>query len=304
MQTYRRRERGRPPHPDVLTPAEWRVLELVRARLPNAEIAERLDLSVNTVKTHVSNMLGKLELASRDQLAAWEGEPAEVSRRALSRLPLVTPLWRWLRQGATRIASPVRVIGLAGAGIAGAVLLAVALSGLARDTGGEDSGGGLLAELPEIPALIARLIRSGDVDGLLALVALQSTPCSNSVSESPRCNPGDPSGTAYEVFPTAACQGFWTGDPRGVMESFVEGAGEPFALAELGSAPPLWDVPYGQFVLVFNPQEESRQIDARAVYLEDGRIVRAQVGCRRADQFLEPGVDEEPFRLRWMPSAS
>ena len=27
---------GRPPHPDVLTPAEWRVLDQIRAGHPNA----------------------------------------------------------------------------------------------------------------------------------------------------------------------------------------------------------------------------------------------------------------------------
>ena len=68
---------GRPPHPDVLTPAEWRVLEHVREGRPNAEIAVRLGISVNTVRYHVSNMLAKLDQPDRHALAAWDGEPRE-----------------------------------------------------------------------------------------------------------------------------------------------------------------------------------------------------------------------------------
>ena len=49
--------RGRPPHPGDVTPAEERVLELVREGLPNAEIAIRLGISINTVRYHVSNLL-------------------------------------------------------------------------------------------------------------------------------------------------------------------------------------------------------------------------------------------------------
>ena len=74
---------GRPPHPDVLTPAEWRVLDHLREGRANAEIAVRLGVSVNTVRTHVSNMLAKLELPDRHALAAWDGQP----RRRFSWLP-------------------------------------------------------------------------------------------------------------------------------------------------------------------------------------------------------------------------
>ena len=52
---------GRPPHPDLLTPAEWRVLEELRGGRTNAEIAVRLGVSPDAVKYHVSNMLAKLD---------------------------------------------------------------------------------------------------------------------------------------------------------------------------------------------------------------------------------------------------
>lgn len=65
--------RGRPPHPDVLTPAEWRVVEAVRHGLGNAAIARRLAVSVDAVKFHVANALDKLGLARRDDLRGWDG---------------------------------------------------------------------------------------------------------------------------------------------------------------------------------------------------------------------------------------
>lgn len=80
-----RRAQGRPVHPDVLTPAEWRVLEHVRGGRTNQEIAVALGLSLNTVKTHISSMLGKLDMHHRYELAAWPGAPAEASRAVLHR---------------------------------------------------------------------------------------------------------------------------------------------------------------------------------------------------------------------------
>ena len=73
-----RRGRGRPPYPDVLTPAEWRILDEVRTGATNAEIAIRLGLSPYTVKYHISNILGKLELRNRREIAGWRPEPEPV----------------------------------------------------------------------------------------------------------------------------------------------------------------------------------------------------------------------------------
>jgi len=46
---------------------EYEVLELISQGLSNEEIAEKLFVSISTVKTHVSNVLGKLDARRRTQ---------------------------------------------------------------------------------------------------------------------------------------------------------------------------------------------------------------------------------------------
>jgi NarL family two-component system response regulator LiaR len=54
-----------------LTPREVEVLTLVAQGLTNREIAQRLTISVRTVKAHVSNILSKLHAADRTQAAVY-----------------------------------------------------------------------------------------------------------------------------------------------------------------------------------------------------------------------------------------
>ncbi|HSJ54135.1 MAG TPA: response regulator transcription factor [Anaerolineae bacterium] len=60
-----------PPAEEPLTEREVEVLRLVAQGLSNEEIGGRLYISERTVRTHVSNILGKLHLANRTQAALY-----------------------------------------------------------------------------------------------------------------------------------------------------------------------------------------------------------------------------------------
>jgi two-component system, NarL family, response regulator LiaR len=60
-----------PPAEEPLTEREVEVLRLVAQGLSNEEIGVRLFISERTVRTHVSNILGKLHLANRTQAALY-----------------------------------------------------------------------------------------------------------------------------------------------------------------------------------------------------------------------------------------
>ena len=69
--------RGRPPHDDLLTPAEWRTVHAVKHGLTSREIAHRQGISIDAVKFHVANAVAKLELPNRKALRQWFRAPKE-----------------------------------------------------------------------------------------------------------------------------------------------------------------------------------------------------------------------------------
>lgn len=62
---------AKPATPDPLTERELEVLRLVAKGESNRQIAEEMVISEATVRTHVSNILGKLHLASRTEAALY-----------------------------------------------------------------------------------------------------------------------------------------------------------------------------------------------------------------------------------------
>ena len=126
--------RGRPRHEDVLTPREWQVLELVRDGLTNEQIASRLAITADTAKFHVSEILSKLGVESRQQAAAWQGRP-----RAVPAAGLPAALARYVGS-----LSPLKLAGAAVIAAAAIGLVALAAGVFLTDSnsspGSEESG--------------------------------------------------------------------------------------------------------------------------------------------------------------------
>jgi DNA-binding NarL/FixJ family response regulator len=65
-------QRESPANSEVpLTPRETQVLRLIAMGLSNKEIGDSLEISIETVKEHVQNLLRKLALEDRTQAAVW-----------------------------------------------------------------------------------------------------------------------------------------------------------------------------------------------------------------------------------------
>ena len=130
------KRRGRPPYPNLLTPRESEVLNLLRQGMSNPEIATRMGISRDGVKYHVSEILSKLGVTSREEAAVWAA-PA-------------MPGQRWL----PAFLAPAKLFTLKAAGVAviavalGAMAL-LALGVLASDQGAATVSGPLLVGLTE-----------------------------------------------------------------------------------------------------------------------------------------------------------
>jgi DNA-binding CsgD family transcriptional regulator/catechol 2,3-dioxygenase-like lactoylglutathione lyase family enzyme len=71
------RRRGRPPHADVLTRAEWSIVNLVRHGISDRGIATLRGISRDAVKFHLKNAKSKIGLRTRAELRRWCGIPAD-----------------------------------------------------------------------------------------------------------------------------------------------------------------------------------------------------------------------------------
>lgn len=130
------------------TRREAEVLALLGGRLSNAEIAERLHLSVRTVENHVSSLLRKYGAADRRALADVAVSDAEDERFFGLPAPLTSFIGRAaeLRQAAAALAAG-RLVTLQGPGGVGKTRLAIQT---ARQVANGFPGGGAFVDL--IPA--------------------------------------------------------------------------------------------------------------------------------------------------------
>lgn len=59
------------PGTELLTSRELQVVRLIENGLTNQEIADRLTMALPTVKNHIANIFGKLQVSGRAEAAAW-----------------------------------------------------------------------------------------------------------------------------------------------------------------------------------------------------------------------------------------
>ena len=99
----------KPPAPDpgvrVLTAREHDVLSLITAGLPNRDIAARLGLSLNSVKTYIRTAYRKIGAERRTQAMLWVWSMASPPPRALPPAPERAPVAKRVHR--TLTASPL-----------------------------------------------------------------------------------------------------------------------------------------------------------------------------------------------------
>jgi DNA-binding CsgD family transcriptional regulator len=140
---------GSAPYATGVSAREAEVLSGVAEHLTNAEIAERLFISVRTVESHVSSLLRKLGVADRRALAGFaaavtDGAVPPRPRRTAAALP--APLTPFVGRGAERAALAAalaghRLVTAVGPGGIGKTRLALAV---AAEQAGRFTGGCLV----------------------------------------------------------------------------------------------------------------------------------------------------------------
>ncbi len=107
---------GRAPTPSIqeLTPRQQEVLELIARGKTNGEIAIALGISLEGVKYHVSEILGRLETDSReDAVAIWRARPGPLQRAFAGMLALPVAAGKaWVIAGAGLIAAASTAFGV------------------------------------------------------------------------------------------------------------------------------------------------------------------------------------------------
>lgn len=145
---------GRPPYPGLVTPAELRVLELVREGLTTPQIALRLGVSQETVHTHITHLTSKLDVQGRTELARWQ-PPADSTPVGHRRW------WAYAPFSLLRYARTPLVSGLAAGTVVAAMVGIAALLPRVRSTG----------EAPTVASVVVTSSPASLASGRIAFVS-------------------------------------------------------------------------------------------------------------------------------------
>ncbi len=138
---------------EEVTPRQLEVARLVAAGRTNPEIAEALGITLDGAKYHVSELLGRLGLERREEIAHWYRDEARPRR------------FQWAR---ALVGSPLALGGVA-AGLAGAVVLGVLLVSALDGARVEDQAPATATATPSPTPTEAVEVPEGTLAGAIAV---------------------------------------------------------------------------------------------------------------------------------------
>ena len=210
------RRRGRPRFPGLFTPAEERVLAGLERELTYQQIADELEVSYDTVKYHVSNMLSKAGVESRTELVRY----AKTHRgRRRIRAGWLVPLAASIVAGVAVLAAVAVLVVRFGAddeaepdAVATEVPTANVTSTISPTVAATVTA--VPSAVPQtgvsvVDAFIAAML-SGDVAALEALVDYGEIGCvaqPQGIGSPPMCEAGVAEGTLVKVIGFSNCEG-------------------------------------------------------------------------------------------------
>lgn len=277
------------------TPRQREVLALVAAGRTNAEIAERLALSLDGAKWHVREIMSKLQVDNRE-------EAADYWRR---RNGIATRLTRY-GAGILSLGKPLTLLKAAAVGVAGVVTVSAIAAGVValrsstdNDAQTTNQPGAAAALLPPAAQKLADLYENKDVNALMALSAPTEITCNEPIDGPyPLCT-GAGEGEHRSGFRIAQHGGDGEAVDASVLRQRLLDAvaleGGPASLgcpAGLGSC--------DRFILAFaNPVDSPQRVFYIAAETRSGEPSLIGIGSSgdNADVFLDGGQSMTPFGL-------
>lgn len=277
--------RGRPPYPDILTPRQHEVWQLLRQGLTNEEIAARLGISLDGAKYHVSEVLRRLGVESRHDAADWRPDAVTATRPtrwAWAAAPLVFVKKLHFSALAYAAASVATVAVAAG--------VALLVWGVVHTDHSPPSNAALEAtktpiprtNIPELDHVIDLLVHQ-DIDGLVALVSFHPVPCGpgHSIGGQPTCSSGTSEGSPVDGFPVGACEGgdiTSTDDLRAAFGAVLSRQPSAAVYAVIDDAP---DDPFKSYHIVVTEDRPSQATATASFWTvsANGRLLALQTEC-------------------------